>query len=179
MTGYNNNPGSLDKVRQMYAENSVAKAAFDYFATCKNNKRTTTVDRLLQVLQGRGNHVSYTEVKNLLRELARLGCGEYVIGRRGHPSRLEWTVGLVSLGQVASGRRSQVEEFVDEGSDQQDADPDERAAVQLPADMKVSYPLRPDRNVEIILPKDLTGREAHRLAEFIKTLPFDDVGVAA
>ncbi len=176
MTIYNDS--NLEKIRRLYAESETAKAAFDYFASCERNRRTTTVDRLLQVLQTRGNHVSYSKVKNFLRELARFGCGEYVIGRRGHQSRIEWNVGLVSLGQAAAGNRLQIEQFADESMDRQKAE-DTEAVIEQMADMKVSYPLRPDRNVELILPKDLTTREAHRLAEFIKTLPFDEVGAAA
>ena len=178
MTQYNNNNDNLDKIRRLYAENITAKAAFDYFASCKNNKRSTTVDRLLQVIQARGTRASYGEVKEVLMELARLRCGKYVIGRRGHQSRIEWSVGLVSLGQAAAGNRLQIEKFVEEGVEQQEAEDTETAVEQM-SDMKVSYPLRHDRNVELILPKNLSAREAHRLSEFIKTLPFDGDGAAA
>jgi hypothetical protein len=178
MTTYNNNASHLQNIRRLYSENSTAKAAFDYFASCERNRRATTVDRLLQGLQARGNGVSYGEVKDFLLELARLGCGKYIIGRRGHPSRIEWSVGLVSLGQAAAGNRLQIEEFVEDNTEQQQVE-DSKTVMEQVADMKVSYPLRPNRNVELILPKDLTTREAHRLAEFIKTLPFDDIGAAA
>jgi hypothetical protein len=179
MTIYNgDNNGNLDKLRRMYSNTDVARAAFDYFAACKNNKRSTTVGRLQQVIQARGTRASYGEVKEYLRELARLGCGRYVIGRRGHPSRMEWGVGLVSLGQAAAGHRLQIEKFVEETGGEQDSDETE-TVIEQPSDMKVSYPLRHDRNVELILPKNLSMREAHRLAEFIKTLPFDEVGEAA
>lgn len=178
MTTYSNDSNNLQNIRRLYSENATAKAAFDYFASCERNRRTTTVDRLFEVLQARGNGMSYGEVRNFLMELARLGCGKYIIGRRGRPSRIEWNVGLVSLGQAAAGNRLQIEEFVEDNAEQQQVE-DTKTVTEQTADMKVSYPLRPNRNVELILPKDLTTREAHRLAEFVKTLPFEEVGAAA
>jgi hypothetical protein len=41
------------------------------------------------------------------------------------------------------------------------------------SDIRVIYPLRIDRHIEFLIPKDLTTREAQRLSDFIKTLPFD------
>ena len=42
-----------------------------------------------------------------------------------------------------------------------------------PSAIKHSYRLRPDFIVQIELPADLNAREAERLADFIKTLPFE------
>src|ERR1043166_2941458 len=115
MTNWNNNEIDLNAIRQLYATNRAAKRAFDYFATKKRNKRSTTVDRLHAVLVSQGHKVSYTEVRNFLRELADLKCGEYKMGRRGWPSRLQWSVGLVSLGQAAAGQRSEVTGLTEAG----------------------------------------------------------------
>lgn len=174
MTTLNNNELKIPAIKRLYDTSRAAKAAFDYFAGCTNNKRETTVDRLHAVLVNRGHNIAYAEVRDFLRELVRLNCGTYRIGRRGWPSRLQWNVGLVSLGQVASGQRSEVEAL--RGDEAAEEVGDTESATNGAADLdelKVSYPLRRDRHVEIVLPKDITPVEAQRLAEFIKTLQFE------
>jgi hypothetical protein len=42
-----------------------------------------------------------------------------------------------------------------------------------PDDMRLTYPLRRDRHVDLILPRDITPNEAQRLSDFIKTLQFE------
>src|SRR5712692_111875 len=111
MTTLANSHVDVNAIRELYTKNSTAKLALDDFASRKLNRRETTVDRLHSVLATKNIHVSYTEVRDFLRELANLGCGEYRIGRRGWPSRLVWTVSLASLGQAAAGKRASVEEL--------------------------------------------------------------------
>ena len=176
MKNWNNNGKKLDAIKKLYATNRVAKAAFDYFATCQRNRSATKVNRLLSVLWARGQDVSYADVRNFLRELARLQCGVYIIGRRGQPSRLEWTDKLVSLGQAAAGQRSEIEAFTEEEAEAavetKEAEPSVNGEL-MPGDMKLTYPLRRDRHVEIVVPKDITSTEAQRLGDFIKTLQFE------
>jgi hypothetical protein len=174
MTNNPTNSVDVERLRALYKSNPVAKAGFDYFASRRRGSRVTTVVRLQGVLEGQGHRVSYGETKGLLQILADMHCGDYVIGRRGKPSRLVWHVNLMTVGQAASGKTTQIEK-VEDSED----------AVELPETpqsnnaIKVSYPLRHDWYVEVILPKDFSAREAFRLAEFIKTLPFGSEQVAA
>ena len=174
MQNSNNNGKKLEAVRKLYAKNRVAKAAFDHFAICQRNRGATAVNRLLSVLWAHGHDVSYSEVRDFLRELASLKCGVYKIGRRGQPSRLEWTDKLVSLGQAAAGQRSEIEAFTEEEAavETKEAEPGVNGEL-MPGDMKLTYPLRRDRHVEIVVPKDITSTEAQRLGDFIKTLQFE------
>jgi len=169
-----NNGKKLDAIRKLYGTDRVAKVAFDYFAICQRNRRETTVNRLLSVLWSHGHDVSYGEVRDFLRELGRLHCGAYIIGRRGQPSRLEWTDKLVSVGQAATGQRPEIEPFTEEEAAVETEEAEARANGEvMPDDMKLSYPLRRDRHVEIIVPKNITSTEAQRLGDFIKTLQFE------
>lgn len=54
----------------------------------------TTVEELSEV-----GGVSRTDAIALLRELANCGCGKFTVGRRGHPSRLEWSVNPAQLSE--------------------------------------------------------------------------------
>lgn len=164
----------MQAIKRLYAEDSVAKAAFEYFAVRQRNGSLTKVNRLLGVLLNDGHKASYVQVRDFLRKLGELGCGVYVIGRRGQPSRLIWRVGMVSLGQAAAGQSAQVEQLTEEevadASDEVEEAPNDALS---PDDMKLSYPLRRDRHVDLILPKDITSIEAQRLSDFIKTLQFE------
>jgi hypothetical protein len=169
----------MDAIRDLYSKNPTAKLAFDDFATRKLNRRETTVERLHAVLAAKNLNVSYANVRDFLRELAKLKCGEYRIGRRGWHSRLVWIVGLVSLGQAAAGTRANVEKlnFAEAAEETDPAEEPEPASPRAETlDIRVIYPLRIDRHIEFLIPKDLTTREAQRLADFIKTLPFDAPG---
>ena len=74
------------------------------------------------------------------------------------------------MGKAAAGGSQSVEEIqpVDD-----DGNVDEEIAETPEGSIEHRYQLRPDRQVLLVLPADLTAREAGRLAEFIKTLPFD------
>lgn len=176
MTALTDSTVDVDAIRNLYSTNSTAKLALDYFASRERNSGETTVDRLHHVLAAMDLSISYPDVRDFLRELADLKCGEYRIGRRGWSSRLIWAVSLISLGQAAAGNAASVEELTrEEAVEEADAplEQQSKAAPSEASDTRVSYPLRPDRNVEFSLPKDLTMREAQRLADFIRTLPFD------
>lgn len=164
----------IDASKKLYTKNSVAKAAFDYFATRQRNRSETTVNQLLADLVARGHKVSYVEVRDFLRELARLNCGVYIIGRKRRPSRLRWRVGRVSLGKAAAGQVDQVELLTEEEVAGANDEAEEGAIGTLnPEDMRLSYPLRRDRHIDLIIPRDITPTEAQRLSDFIKTLQFE------
>jgi hypothetical protein len=164
----------IEAIKNLYVKNPVAKAAFDYFAGCPRNRPETTVNQLLAVLVARGHQASYVGVRDFLRELHRLNCGVYVIGRKGRHSRLRWHIGRMSLGQAAAGQLSQVEQLTDEEAAGANDEVEEGPSSMLhPDDMKLSYPLRRERQIELVLPKDITPTEAQRLSDFIKTLQFE------
>jgi hypothetical protein len=156
---------NMDQLRQLYASSSAARCFLDYFASRERNASTTKIDRLLQVAQEREEPVGRPEAIEFLRRLEDIVCGRYVEGRRGHPSRFAWDVSLIEVGQAASGNSIKVSLLND---DETEASVDSRVAM-LPHD----YRLRADLIVRFSLPANLTGAEAHRLAEFIKTLPFE------
>ncbi|MFZ1219549.1 MAG: hypothetical protein WAO00_09665 [Chthoniobacterales bacterium] len=164
----------LEALKDLYAKNSVAKAAFDYLATRQRNRSETTVNQLLADLVARGHQASYVEVRDFLRALARLNCGVYIIGRKRRPSRLRWRVGRVSLGKAAAGQLDQVELLTEEEVAGANDEAEEGAiAILNPEDMKLTYPLRRDRHIDLIIPRDITPTEAQRLSDFIKTLQFE------
>lgn len=157
----------IKKLKGLYAKNVIAKAAFDYFATRQNNATLTKVERLEIRLHQAGHEFSHKDVITFLKEIEKAGCGRFVIGRRGQPSRFEWDVQVISVAKAAKGEEVAVARL-EPGMPEPQEDDDVPAGV-----LRHPYRLRQDLTVNLELPGDLTSQEALRLAEFIKTLPFE------
>ena len=155
----------------LYRDDPSAKAILDYFSTRKKAMRVSSVDRI-----GYKSKVAYAEVVRVFKELANAGCGQFLNGRKGYKSRMEWEYSLVSLGLVAKG-----EAAIPEPIDLSSLDEEEDDLVAMPADdvededgmLSHVFQLRQDMPLHFNLPPDLTAREAERLATFIRSLPFE------
>jgi hypothetical protein len=152
----------MGKLRESYQGNPTAKVIFDYLATRSKNRAVTGIDRLLSSLARQGQEVSRAELIRLLRWLEDLGCGTFVTGRKGHPSRFEWSVSFTDLSRAAAGKQVGVE-AMSEGKDEESED----------GLLVHTFVLRPGLPVTISLPTDFSSGEALRLSEFVKTLPFE------
>jgi hypothetical protein len=158
-------------LKSLYAKNPVATAAIDYFSGRQYNPRHTKVDLLIVRLAQRGSEFGRGEVIEFFRQLEKTGAGRFVIGRRGQPTRFEWDVQAISAAKAAKGEVGAVEVLPPGTPANDDDDEDE-----VPAGMiRHFFRLRQDQAVQFDLPENLTEKEASRLGEFIKTLPFDSV----
>ena len=170
----------IDDLRALYRNNPTAKALLDLFANRQNNSATTKTDRMHAAVKSSGHDCSQNEVVKVLKALGRLGAGRYVVGRKGHPSRMNWQVGLVSLGQAAAGNRADVEP-AGNGSEA-GGEPDESTSEQAKPQagqglMQLTFPLRRLEDGRVIsaefsVPKDFNQKDAERLVAFIQALPF-------
>jgi len=153
---------NVEFLLKMYRESELAKVSFDYFAIRQKNSTATKTDRMLNILydplQGR---IDRRELIQFFRGLEAAGCGEYVEGRRGHPSRFVWSVQMNTVGLAAAGQVAKVVQITE--GDEEDA--------ENVSDASHPFRLRPDRTITLTLPDDLTVQEAQRLSDFIRTLP--------
>src|SRR6266699_4468004 len=94
---------NIDTLRQLYKQSGVAKAFFDNAARRERDQSETKVDRTLVLLRTEGHEFRRREVIDLFRKLQEQGCGQFVEGRRGWPSRFVWSAGLTSVGRAAAG----------------------------------------------------------------------------
>jgi hypothetical protein len=163
---------NLKGLKALYTSEPTAKAIFDEFASRQRNQRTTKLEQLLFRLNSAGIGIAKGDVIRILRKLDEFGCGDFRTGRKGHPTRFEWKYDLVSVGKAAAGGTQSVEEISPTADDDNG---DEEAAVKpVPKGaIQHTFQLRPDWQIELTLPADLSAREAGRLSEFVKTLPFD------
>lgn len=157
------NSVAMDKSKSLsnlYAENESAQAILNDFAERFRKRRVTTLDQILNRVAG----ISRSEAIRVFRSLEDIGCGEFVEGRKGHPSRFVWTDDLTAVGRAARGEVPSVapleDEEEEEGSDKKNVFEREH-----PLELRDNYIAR------VRVPADLTEREAERLATFIRSLP--------
>lgn len=94
----------IEAIRRLYRADSAAQALFDWTASRTRDATATSLDRLSNKLNlTRGDAVA------LARSLEKAGCGQFVVGRRGQPSRFEWKYSCISLGQAAAGEDVKLE----------------------------------------------------------------------
>lgn len=158
----------IRRLKALYADSGFNKSVFQFFAQRGRTSSETTVERMLQVLQQTGVETgSRKDVLELFRGLEEAHCGEFVIGRRGHSSRFLWRVSLIDVGKVAAGEVAPIGTLTNAS---------ERLAIEEEVRtswLEHAYNLRPDSRVTLSLPADLTKQEAGRLADFVRSLPFD------
>ena len=152
-------------LRDLYAQSAVARAFLDHAAQRERDWSETSVERTLTILNTQGSDVSRGEVVSLFKHLEELGCGQFIIGRRGKPSRIAWSASIVSVGRAAVGEQQVVVELP----------PTEVATEAINGELLThTYHLRLASAVTFALPADLSPQEAARLAAFIKTLPIGE-----
>jgi hypothetical protein len=94
--------GEDDKSKRLsalYSENENAKSILNDFADRFRKRNVTTLDQVLNRVAG----VSRSEAIRVFRSLEDIGCGEFIEGRKGHPSRFAWTDDLTAVGRAARG----------------------------------------------------------------------------
>lgn len=77
------------KLREIYKRDRVARAFFDHMVRREHNQ-TETVDHMLELLNENAEKAfSRTEVIELFKQLQQLGFGQYLVGRKGKPTRFD------------------------------------------------------------------------------------------
>ena len=94
---------NIDMLRQLYVESPIARAFLDHAARRERDQSETKVDRILVLLGAEGHAFPRRDIIGFFRKLQEYGCGQFVEGRRGWPSRFVWSSGLTSVGRAASG----------------------------------------------------------------------------
>jgi hypothetical protein len=93
----------LETLFAMYRTTPAAKKLFDSLARVGAEDNRTTVDELIE-----DGDISRSDAITVLREIEEAGYGEFKLGRKGHPSRLEWSEDPRSLAERLAGESSEV-----------------------------------------------------------------------
>jgi hypothetical protein len=154
----------IEKLKHLYSSDPVAQRFLDHAASRERNQSETNVDRALQLLRNDGQDVTRQQIIAVFQGLEDCGCGQFVVGRRGWPSRFVWSTAMISVGRAVTGEQEDVEQLTEESTESAS----ERDWITH------SFHLRPDLTLELELPADLTAPEAARIARFVEALPFGD-----
>lgn len=156
----------LVEVDQRVLKETVGKSAFLQAFFSHLDSKTTDTHRAIEVqwlfdtANSRwGLNLQWTDVVTALRGLQKSGCGKFIVGRRGHDSRFEFFGGA----KRAVSFLSSLEESV------------ESLGPVVASDVFIVehvYLLRPQTKLSVLLPSDISEREAKRLAMFARSLSF-------
>lgn len=155
---------ATERLRELADTDNCARAFLELAARRERNQTITNVDRALTNLENAGHQFSRSQLLVVFKALNDLGCGEFKVGRRGWPSRFEWSSGIISVGRAAIGEQENVEQI--EGTPEEEVDTETDWLTH-------TFHLRPNVEVEFELPMDLSPNEADRLTQFIDSLPFE------
>ncbi len=110
------NSSMNEGLRDLFEEDAGAREFLKWASERQNDAARTSIDRLEQKAG-----IDRRKAIELAKRFDQLGCGRYVIGRRGAPSRIEWEFSLKSIGHAAVGETSSLEsvdpELVAESAD--------------------------------------------------------------
>ena len=152
------------RLQHIYTSNACARAFLTHAAKRSRNQTTTSVDRALTNLGNEGHEFSRSQLLEVFRELESCGCGTFVVGRRGWPSRFDWLTSMVDVGRAAGGATIEIQPL-----DSSDPETTENSIDWLTH----TFHLRPGVEITFELPMDFTPDEAGRVSSFVQTLPFD------
>ncbi|MGH7737784.1 MAG: hypothetical protein ACREMP_07955 [Candidatus Tyrphobacter sp.] len=91
-------------LRDLFEEDLGAREFLKWASERQNDAARTSIDRLEQMAG-----IDRRKAIELAKQFDRLGCGRYIIGRRGAPSRIEWEFSLKSIGRAAVGEAGALE----------------------------------------------------------------------
>jgi len=101
----------VQALRDLYATSPLARAIFDAAGErTKRSWRETSVATAIRVIsQKLGRRPSRQAVVDVFTTLHELGVARRILGRTGHPTRVEWQVRSVSAADAAAGRADKLE----------------------------------------------------------------------
>jgi hypothetical protein len=135
-------------LQKRYKTDPKFRTLMDFFATQEEDYRVITVDELAEKMSSTGIHAHRHEIIQLLRALEGGNRGWVWLGRRNNKTRFEFAASSKAIAKAA------------------------RQTSKAPVVHK--FRLRPDLEVSFELPIDLSHKDVNRIAEFLKTLPFED-----
>ena len=156
---------AVRKLRAFYEENSWARPFFDWAGNRQNDAAETNLDRICQK-----SGIDYDSAKRLAEAIDAINVGSYVVGRKGHKTRIQWKYSLKSIGAAARGASLRL----NERSTDNEGEDDDTWGSENETDIEHRFRLRENRVISFVLPRDLTQREAERLSTFVQSLPFDE-----
>lgn len=152
----------IDQLSELYRSQESVQNLFNTLGEEPPEDGRTTVAELCELTE-----LPRADAIALLRELESLGVGKFTLGRRGHPSRLDWSIEPSELLNALDVHGAELSTRVAATA----APP----ALSGPEGETVEHLfwLRPGLRISLSLPADLTPEEAEALSTWVGLLSFD------
>jgi len=147
------------QLRAMYCADPAARAILEHLRS-QESTEFTTVDELEQ-LSPDGQRLKNRDITRVLKRLKELRLGRFIIGRRGHPSRLEWN-GIAYRWYIENPL------VWEDPAGESEEDETSQASAQ-----RCSFTVRPGHRVVFDVPADLKSWEAKRFAKYVESLAYE------
>lgn len=156
----------------LYAHVATAQTMLNWLADNDvNEAKPTLVEEMFEICKEKDPELKKDEVTQVMRALNDMGAGDYVIGRRGKPSRFEWKVNPSELAQIAKGSLSEASPVANFTSKTNRAS--KKKKVAGPKMASHGFRLREDLTISFDLPEDITSAETERLSRMLAAIPFE------
>ena len=103
---FSRDPNDLDidvrGLRTLYRSDYAARQVLDALAARTSDSKSTTVNRIMDLLKGAGHIIQRKDVLHVFVELERLKCGVFKRGPKQTDSKFEWRVSLAVVGRLAA-----------------------------------------------------------------------------
>ena len=148
------------ELQDLYESNQAARSLLDYYAERERSSKKTSVDRA-EFVTGE----DYYDLVAVFKKLESIGVGKFLVGRKGHESRMVWDYDVVSIGQAAQSKEDELEP-VPKDAEENDGREDE-------VKMKDhEFYLRPDLKLSLTLPDNFTVEDANKMKAWIDFIIF-------
>lgn len=134
-----------------------------FFRWLKNNESSYEILGVLKAQNLTG--LDYYDLVSVFKELDKIGVGEFIVGRKGHDSRIIWKYDTKKIGHAGLEevsllfKLSPVPEYAVTALDESKS--------RKPDSIKHLFNLRPDFELEINLPSDFNATDLQRLKSWL------------
>src|SRR5690348_13748672 len=85
-------------INALYLTNEVAKVVLEELASMPRQDETL-IENFEHKLVRKHDDVTRRDIVTVFKQLEEYGAGEFIPGRRGHPSRFRWEVDSLKVGE--------------------------------------------------------------------------------
>ena len=164
--------GNQSQLQGLLRDDPLAASFFLCRIAVSERAAETSLDDVSRWATRNGRFFQHNDLVQAARRLENLGVGRFIIGRKGHVSRLQWASTFDQMGVTYDGNELFVSQNQPEDTEQvPNVSP---STIDKPTASLLSHTfrLRPNMTITFEIPENLDKGEADRLAAFIQTLPF-------
>lgn len=158
----------VEGLQKLYQSDPIARQLVDGLSKRQRlNPRELTANSASEIAD-----CEYWEAVQVLKQLGEVGVGDFKVGRRGKETRIEWSDH--SVRDVIAAARDDLVEYV--AGDEDEEVEVVRRHENGGSSVKMSqhrFRIRPDLEIVVMLPVDMSQVEAERLGTMIQQSAFD------